>query len=159
NSAAMPWTINAGTLAVNGTMANATMTVNAGGTLAGTGTVGATTINGGGTLAPGNSPGTLTVQGNLAFQSGALYLVQVTPSAASSTNVSGTATLTGGSVLAVFAPGSYVARSYDILHAAGGLGGTTFSGASSSPNFSVSLSYTATDVLLNLNAALGTGAG
>jgi uncharacterized protein with beta-barrel porin domain len=73
--------------------------VNSGALLTGTGTVGATTINGGGTFAPGSlgTPGTMTVQGNLAFQSGALYLVQVNPSNASSANVTagGTATLAG----------------------------------------------------------------
>jgi hypothetical protein len=154
NSAALPWTINAGTLAVNGTMSNATMTVNSGGTLAGTGTVGATTINSGGTLAPGNSPGTITVAGNLAFQSGALYLVQVNPSTASSANVSGTATLTGASVQTVFAPGSYVTRQYTILHSGGIIG--TFSGVSGNvpAGFSESLSYTGTDVILNLTANL-----
>src|SRR5260221_336247 len=79
NAAAMPWTISGGTLNVNGTLANATMTVNTGGTLTGTGTVGATTINNGGTFMPGNgTPGTsMTVNGSLAFQSGALYLVQL----------------------------------------------------------------------------------
>ena len=41
------------------------------------------------------------------------------------TNVTGTASL-AGTVQAVFAPGSYVARTYTILSAAGGLGGTTF---------------------------------
>jgi autotransporter-associated beta strand protein len=74
-------TVNDGTLAVNGTMTNATMTVNSSGTIAGTGTVGATQINSGGTFAPGSgTPGSsMTVAGNIAFQSGALYLVQVNP--------------------------------------------------------------------------------
>jgi hypothetical protein len=45
--------------------------------------------------------------------------------------------------------------SFDILHAAGGLGGTTFTSASSSnPNFSAKLSYTATDVFLNVTGTL-----
>jgi uncharacterized protein with beta-barrel porin domain len=154
NSAVLPWTINAGTLSVNGTMSNSTMTVNSGGTLAGTGTVGATTINSGGTLAPGNSPGTITIAGNLAFQSGALYLVQVNSSTASSANVSGTATLTGASVQTVFAPGSYVTRQYTILHSGGLIG--TFSGVSGNvpAGFNESLSYTGTDVILNLTANL-----
>jgi hypothetical protein len=162
NSAALPWTISAGTLAVNGTLANSTMTVNAGGTLGGTGTVGNTQINAGGTFAPGSgvAGSSMTVSGNLAFQSGALYLVQVNPATASLVNVTGTASL-GGTVQAVFAPGSYTARSYDILHATGGLGGTTFSGLTTTNlfvNFNASLSYTATDVFLNLSAAtLGAG--
>ncbi|HEY6992365.1 MAG TPA: autotransporter outer membrane beta-barrel domain-containing protein, partial [Xanthobacteraceae bacterium] len=121
-----------------------------------TGTVGPTTINSGGTFAPGNSPGTITVAGNLAFQAGALYQVQVTPATASMANVSGSATLTGASVQAVFAPGSFLQRSHIILHS-GGLGGTTFSGVSANvpPNFTASLSYTTTDVNLNLIARLG----
>src|SRR5262249_34504602 len=120
-------TVNAGTLIVNGSIASSPVTVNAGATLAGTGSVGATTIMSGGTFAPGNSPGTMTVQGSLAFQSGAIYLVQVTPSLASSANVTagGSATL-AGTVQAAFATGSYVTRNYTILSAAGGLGGTTF---------------------------------
>ena len=73
--------VNAGTLIVNGSIANSAVTVNSGALLAGTGTVGATTINSGATFAPGptGAPGTMTVAGNLAFQSGALYLVQVNP--------------------------------------------------------------------------------
>jgi outer membrane autotransporter protein len=161
NTAALPWTINAGTLVVNGTMANSTMTVNNGGTLAGTGTVGATTINSGGTFAPGNSPGTMTVQGNLAFQSGAIYLVQINPSIASSSNVSGSATL-AGTVQAAFAAGSYATRIYTILTAAGGLGGTTFNALTTTnlpAGFTASLSYTATDAILNLTATLGQPTG
>jgi uncharacterized protein with beta-barrel porin domain len=163
NTAALPWAINAGTLVVNGTMPNSTMTVNNGGTLAGIGTVGATTINSGGTFAPGNSPGTMTVQGNLAFQSGALYLVQVNPSTASSTIVTsgGSATL-AGTVQAAFAAGSYATRAYTILSAAGGLDSTTFNTLTTSnlpAGFTASLSYTATDAILNLTATLGQPSG
>jgi hypothetical protein len=157
NTAALAWTINAGTLAVNGTMANSTMTVNAGGALGGTGTVGNTTINGG-TLAPGNSIGTLTIQGNLVLTAAAAYIVEVSPTQADPTNVTGTATL-AGTVQAVFGPGSYIARAYTILSAAGGRSGTfgnlTTSGLPA--GFTASLSYGGTDVILNLTAALGSG--
>jgi uncharacterized protein with beta-barrel porin domain len=130
--------------------------VNAGGTLSGTGIVDPATTTIAGTLAPGNAAnptGTLTITGNLAFQSGALYLVHLTPTAAASTNVSGSATLTGGTVQAVLAPAAS-SRSYDILHAAGGFGGTTFTGVSAPSNFIAALSYTPTDVQLNLTASL-----
>jgi len=150
-------TVDGGALIVNGSNVTSSLTtVNAGGTLAGTGTGGNTQINSGGIFAPGSgSPGTaMTVAGNLAFQSGAIYLVQLSPATASFANVTGAATLAG----TVLAPGSYAARSYDILHAAGGLGGTTFSGvALGNPNFNAGLSYSATDVFLNLTAALGGG--
>jgi outer membrane autotransporter protein len=151
--------VSAGTLIVNGSIANSAVTVSSGATLAGIGAVGATTILSGGALAPGHSPGTITVAGNLAFQSGAIYLVQVTPSIASSTNVTGTASL-AGTVALLFSPGSF-ARSYRILSAAGGLGGTTFNAVTTvnaPANFSTSISYTATDVALNLTAVLGQGA-
>jgi len=163
NTAALSWAINAGTLIVNGSIANSAVTVNAGGTLAGTGTVGPTTIMSGGTFAPGNSPGTMTVQGNLAFQSGAIYLVQINPSTASSENVTagGSATL-AGTVQAAFASGSYVARTYTIISSAGGLNGTTFNTLTTSnlpAGFTASLSYTATDAILNLTAILGQPSG
>ncbi|HZD28909.1 MAG TPA: autotransporter domain-containing protein, partial [Xanthobacteraceae bacterium] len=151
--------VNAGTLTVNGSIASSAVTVNSGATLSGIGTVGATTIMSGGTFAPGNSPGTMTVAGNLAFQSGALYLIQVNPSTASSANVTagGSATL-AGTVNAAFASGSYVTRNYTILSAAGGLNGTTFNTLTTSnlpAGFTASLSYTATDAILNLIATLG----
>jgi len=109
---------------VNGSIANSAVTVNSGATLGGTGIVGATTINSGGIFAPGTAgtPAAMTVQGNLAFQSGALYLVRVTPSNASSDKVTsgGTASL-AGTVQAAFASGTYATRAYTILSAAGGL--------------------------------------
>jgi autotransporter-associated beta strand protein len=156
-------TVNGGTLEVDGSIASSSLTtVNTGGTLSGTGTVGATQINTGGALVGGNATnptGTLTISGSLAFQSGALYVVAVTPASASSVTVSGTATL-NGSVQTVFAPGSYVTKSYDILHT-GGLRGTTFTGISGNlpAGFSESLSYTTTDVMLNLTLNTGNGSG
>jgi hypothetical protein len=100
----------------------------------------------------------MTVSGNLAFQSGAIYLVQINPSNASLANVTGTATL-AGNVLATYAPGNYVQKQYDIMHAVG-LNGT-FAGASSTsvPGFALSLSYTNTDVFLNLKAILAAAGG
>jgi autotransporter-associated beta strand protein len=153
--------VSGGTLLVNGSIASSSLTrVNNGGTLGGTGTVGNMQVNSGGTFVPGSGvAGTsMAVMGTLAFQSGAFYLVQINGVSPSFANVTGTASL-AGTVQAVLVPGSYAQRSYDILHAAGGLGGTTFGGLSlSTPNFAASLSYTATDVFLNLTAAtLGNG--
>jgi uncharacterized protein with beta-barrel porin domain len=126
--------------------------------LTGTGTVGSFTMISGGTFAPGSgiAGSSMTISGNLAFQAGAIYLVQVSPSTASFANVSGSATL-AGSVQAVFAPGNYVTRQYTILHSSGLTG--TFSGVSGNvpAGFAESLSYTATDAFLNLFASLGTG--
>ena len=154
NTYSGPTTINSGALIVNGSIASSALTTVNGGLLGGVGTVGNTQINAGETFAPGpqNAPG---VAGNLAFQPGAFYFVQVNPTTASIANVTGTATL-AGNVLANFAPGSYITKQYPILHADGGLGGTTFGAiTSSNPNFNASLSYGANDVFLDLTAALG----
>jgi autotransporter-associated beta strand protein len=127
--------IDGGALVVNGSIAISSLTKVNGGTLGDTGTAGNTQVNSGGTFAPGSgAPGSkMTVASNLAFQSGAIYLVQVSPSTTSFANVTGRATLIGGTMQAVLAPGSYVARSYDILHA----GGTTFGTA----GFAAGLDY------------------
>jgi outer membrane autotransporter protein len=118
-------TVNGGTLTVNGSIAlSSGVAVNSGGTLAGTGTVSSTVVNSGGTLAPGNgNVGTLTVHGNLTFNAGSIFLVDVTPATASKVNVTGTASL-NGTVEAVFAPGSYLTNAYTILTATGGRTGT-----------------------------------
>jgi autotransporter-associated beta strand protein len=154
-------TVNAGTLEVDGSIiATSSVTVNSGGTLSGTGVVDplTVTIANGAKLSPGsvaNPTGTLTIVGNLVFQTAAVYFVTVSGANASKTNVSGTASL-AGTVQAAF-PSGPTSKSYDILHT-GGLGGTTFSGATSvGPNYTVSLSYTPTDVLLNVTAQLGVG--
>jgi uncharacterized protein with beta-barrel porin domain len=149
---------------VDGSIATSSLTtVNSGAALAGTGTVSATQVNSGGTLAPGNAAnptGKLNITGNLAFASGAIYMVQISPTAAAMANVSGAATL-NGTLAAVFAPGSYLTKQYDVLHAAGGLGNTTFTGVSGNlpAGFHEQLTYTSTDVLLNLIATLGSGGG
>jgi autotransporter-associated beta strand protein len=152
-------TINGGTLEVDGSIASSSnVTVNSGGTLSGTGIVdpATTTIMSGGTLAPGNAAnptGILTITGNLAFQSGAIYLVQVTPTAAASTNVSGSATLGGATVNAAFANGSYISKQYTILTAAGGVSGTFASSIANTnlpQDFSDTLSYDSTHAYLNL---------
>jgi outer membrane autotransporter protein len=71
---AMSWTVQQGTLAVNGSIANSSFMVNSGGTLRGNGTVGATTLQAGGTIAPGNSIGTLLIAGNYTGNGGTLEI-------------------------------------------------------------------------------------
>jgi fibronectin-binding autotransporter adhesin len=162
-------TIDAGTLEVDGSITNSSgITINSGGTLTGHGTVDpptTMTITSGGNFAPGTpgSPGTsMTVSGNLAFQAGANYIVQLNPTTSTFANVTGTAALGGANVLAAFQPGSYVSKQQYTILQSGGLGGTTFGQLATVnlPNFSASLSYNANDVFLNLNAAtLGAGSG
>jgi uncharacterized protein with beta-barrel porin domain/uncharacterized membrane protein len=147
--------VNGGVLSVTGSIASSNLTtVNAGATLTRTGTVGNTVIANGGTFIPGNgTPGSsMTVAGNLAFQSGALYLVQLNPSTSTFASVSGSATLNGGAG-AAFLSGNYVAKQYSILSAAGGVNGTfgSFNTLGVPAGFNASLSYGAHDVFLNLN--------
>src|SRR5262249_32717084 len=80
----------------------------------------------------------------------------IPPTNAARTNVAGTATL-AGTVQAAFAAGSFMTRNYTILSAAGGRSGTfsALTTANLPAGFSASLSYTATDAILNLTAALG----
>ena len=147
--------VNGGRLTVNGSIPNSTLTVDGGATLGGVGTIGNAIINNG-TLSPGNSIGTITVNGNLVMTTAASYLVEISPTSADRTNVGGTATL-AGTVQAVFAAGSYVTRAYTIVSAAGGRIGTfnALTTTNLPANFTASLSYTATDAILNLTAALG----
>jgi autotransporter-associated beta strand protein len=130
------------------------------GALSGAGSVtgGATTISG--TLTPGNATAasSMAIGGNLGFQSGAQYVVQVNPTISSFATVTGTATLTGAGVQVVYSAGAYVGDTYTILHT-GGLGGTTFASVAATglpSGFSEILSYTATDVQLTLTALAAT---
>jgi autotransporter-associated beta strand protein len=155
--------VNAGVLDVEGSIASSSLTtVNAGGTLMGTGSVGNTTIVGGAIFAPGiDPPGSfMTVSGNLAFQSGALYLVQLNSTTASFANVTGSASL-AGNVGAMILPGSTLMKQYTILSAAGGVSGS-FAGVSvtgASSGLVPTLSYDATHAFLNFGLNLGGLAG
>lgn len=157
--------VMAGTLNVTGSIADSSLTtVDGGAFLTGTGSVGSVKINSGGTFVPGalGAPGTkMTVSGNLAFASGAIYLVQFNPSTSTMATVRGTATLTGATVDAQFAPGGYVIKQYDILHAAGGVNGTFVSLVNTGlpSGLTDSLSYSGTDAFLTLNAGLASVAG
>jgi T5SS/PEP-CTERM-associated repeat protein len=150
-----PTTVNGGTLAVDGSIANSNVTVNAGATLGGNGTVGNTVVDGG-TLAPGSVAGSafgpLTVQGNLSFTAASTYMIQVTPTNAGRTNVTGTATLGSATVDAIFAPGAYVSKQYTIVNATGAVSGTfgALVNTNLSSSVSASLSYDAHDAFLNL---------
>jgi YVTN family beta-propeller protein/autotransporter-associated beta strand protein len=143
-------TVNGGRFVSNGSSLG-TMTVNTGGMLGGNGIVGTTAIDGG-TLSPGNSIGTLTIQGSLSLTAASTYRVEVDPAASDRTNITGTATLGGATVAAIYAPGAYVTRQYTILNAAGGVSGTFASLVNTNlpANFAPSLSYDTNNAYLNL---------
>jgi T5SS/PEP-CTERM-associated repeat protein len=156
-----PTNVNSRALIVDGSIASSSLTtVNSGAALLGGGTVGSTVVNAGGFLVPGpvGVPGAMTVSGNLVFQSGAFYVVQVNSTTASTTNVSGTASL-AGTVAAIFAPGSYLSRSYTILTAAGGRTGTfdALTTFGLPAGFGTRVNYTGNTAVLNLKAQLVPG--
>ena len=93
--------------------------------------------------------------GNLAFQSGSTYVVGITPLAASTTNVTGTAAL-AGTVQANFGSGTFLEHTYTILTAAGGRNGTFDALATSGlpADFKTSLTYSGNTAMLNLTADL-----
>ena len=133
NAAALPWAINAGTLVVNGTMANSTMTVNGGSTLAGTGTVAVFMLaHATGIFAPGPCGHT-----RKNHDGGRQSRVRARRDLSRAGRFGGCfARQCGGHcdadrrhVQAAFAPGSCAHQAARrILHALGDLGGTEFSG-------------------------------
>ncbi|UPK06693.1 autotransporter domain-containing protein [Bradyrhizobium sp. 170] len=152
------WNVLGGTLTVNGVISQ--VMVNAGGTLAGTGIVSDTWINSGGVLQPGNGAAgsSLTISGSLAFQSGALYLVQLNSTSSSYVSVAGVAAL-NGRVGASVAPGTNVQKQYTILTAGTGVTGS-FTGVDTTglaSSLVPTLSYDTNNVYLNF--ALNYGGG
>jgi uncharacterized protein with beta-barrel porin domain len=116
----------------------------------------------GGSFAPALSTsaiGTpLTFNGPITFASGTQYVVRVSPSSADNLTASGVATLTGATVNAQFAPGGYLSKTYTILTATGGLGGTTFASLTNTnlpAGVTDRLSYDSNDVFLDLTGSIG----
>ena len=143
--------ISAGTLNVTGSIPSSAVTVASGATLNGTGTVGATTIQNGATLAPGNSIGTLTVNGNLSLASGAIYNLELSPTASDRVQVNGTANL-NGTVATSLTSGAYsLGQRYTIVTAANGVSGNFASLTGIPVSFKGELSYDANNAYLTLS--------
>lgn len=141
-----------GTLNVAGSLGGV-VNVSGNGTLVGTGSIGSLALAEGGTIAPGNSIGTINVAGNVTFDAGSVFAVEVDPSSSASDliAVAGTATLNGGTVTHFGMDGEYApASTYTILTATGGVTGE-FSGATSDFAFLAPvLGYTPNAVTLTL---------
>ena len=150
-----------GTFEVDGSVTASNITVGNGGTLSSTGKVGDPTIQAGGTLAPGsaaNPSGTLTIVGPLTFQAGSTYQIALTPTADSSTAVTGTTTIGGGTVNVLAGAGTYTAARYTLLTATGGVTGR-FAGLTTTSNLvflTPTLAYDANDVYLALTRTVVT---
>jgi fibronectin-binding autotransporter adhesin len=144
--------VAAGSLDVQGKVASV-VTVDNGALLSGVGSIGGLNLLNGATVTPGgNAIGTLTVAGNLTIASGALYRFDGTNSGTGDQiHATGTATLGGGSVIALLAGNNWSATTqYTILTADRGISGN-FSGANSNFAFlTPELSYDANHAYLAL---------
>nr|WP_286669239.1 autotransporter serine protease [Serratia marcescens]WJH96707.1 autotransporter outer membrane beta-barrel domain-containing protein [Serratia marcescens] len=100
NTYSGPTLVNQGRLAINGSVTSA-VSVQSGGIVGGSGTVGSLTARRGGTVAPGNSIGTLNVAGDVSFEPGSRYAVEVGPNGQSDRIQSGGAATIGGGEVAV----------------------------------------------------------
>ena len=129
-------------------------TIPFGAALSGAGIVGP--VHNFGTISPGDGLGTLTIEGNVIFETTASALtIQITPISGSSVlYVTGSATL-DGNVNFIPQTGFYgFNRTYTFLTSGGITPLTTFSSSSfSNPFFSGTITYTATDAILNLLVA------
>ena len=157
NTYSGPTLVDQGLLAINGSLTSA-VTVSQSGVVGGSGRIGALTANSGGTVAPGNSIGTLNVAGDVTFEAGSTYAVELSPTSSDRIVAGGTATLNGGTVtlalensptlLSSAQAQSLIGRQYNILQAAGGITGSF---ASVMPDYLFiggTLNYAATGVQL-----------
>ncbi|MEI9995617.1 MAG: autotransporter-associated beta strand repeat-containing protein [Rhizomicrobium sp.] len=151
-----PTNVNGGTLLVTGSIASSATTINTGGTLGGTGTVGTLTFGGAGAVAPGvNGIGTLHVNGNATFSSSAIYLADVTPTTTDLLSISGQAALGGTLMVNPTGSGYTYGQKITVLTAAGGVTGTfsALIAPSFGPNLVALLGYDADDAFLTLAPA------
>ena len=142
----------AGRLTVDGRLDGSIVSVEDGGVLGGNGTVGGIVARGGANIAPGNSIGTLKVAGDVAFQAGSRFTVEVNAAGQSDRiEATGSASLSGGSVQVLAENGLYDWQAvYPILTASGGVSGQ-FADVSSNFDFLVpTLTYDPTRVSLTL---------
>ncbi|WP_405051273.1 autotransporter outer membrane beta-barrel domain-containing protein [Serratia nevei] len=160
NTYAGPTLVNQGRLAVNGSITSA-VSVQNGGTVGGSGTVGSLTARQGGTVAPGNSIGTLNVAGNVSFEPGSRYAVEVGPNGQSDRIQSGgSATIGGGEVevrlenspnlLTQSEVRSLLGQQYTILSAQQGVSGQFDAVAPNYLFLGTGLSYQPTGVTLSV---------
>lgn len=142
--------INDGVLTVNGNLGNtSSATVANGATLKGVGTLRNLTING--TIAPGNSIDTLSVNDNYVQNSGSTYEVEINPNGNSDLiDITGTATINGGTISVIKEPGIYTPQRYTILTADDGRSGTYDNIIQMMPFLNFELVYDANNVYLEI---------
>ncbi|QDP20430.1 hypothetical protein FMM02_10980 [Sphingomonas xanthus] len=145
-----PTAVTGGSLLVNGSLASM-VTVSGGGLIGGNGSIAGLVVNSGGILAPGNSIGHLQVAGNLTFNSGSIYQVETTPTAADLATATGNIVINGGTVQVLAGGATYSPlTSYLILQAGGSVSGAFNSVTSNLAFLDPTLSYSSNQVHLTL---------
>jgi len=147
-----PINIDGGRLAVNGSVSGSTVNVNGGGSIGGNGHLGGLIVRNRATAAPGNSIGKLTVGTFVIFEKGSTYAVEVNAAGANDRiDVTGTATLEGGTVSVLAESGDYQPlTNYTILNAGGGVTGKFDQVVSNLAFLSPEITYSAKAVNLTL---------
>jgi hypothetical protein len=144
------------------------VTVEAGTTLGGKGTVGA--INSvGGTISPGDSPGKLSTTGNVTLDSNSTLIAEINGTTAGASydqlNVTGTAALGGATLSLSFGYNAAVGDSYTLVKTSGGVSGkfkdTNGNTLNDLDTFTVSgrvyqIHYSGTDVIVTMVAFVST---
>lgn len=177
NAAVLPWTVQQGTLVVDGSLPASLFNVT-GGTLGGVGTIGGLSVATGATVAPGVATpfSRLTVNGNLRFAPDSFFNVAINTAGQSDRiDATGAATLDGGTVRVTGGAAAFGAASsslrvtrdaggvgvlqrivtplptrFTILHADGGVTGAFAGVTTDIPSATASLSQDAMNVFLNV---------
>ncbi len=141
--------LEGGTLRIDGALGGRT-SIASGATLTGTGTLGS--VDNAGTVAAGNSIGTLTMTGDYTHRDGAVFEAEIEPGGTSDLlDVAGSATIEGGSVDVIKAPGQYAGGTrYTLIDAAGGVTGTFGALEQDLPFLDLLLAYDANHVYLDV---------
>lgn len=146
-------TVEEGTFIVNGGLSGpGPVNVNVGATLGGIGPINKD-ISVSGTLAPAASIGTMTVVGNVEFQSGSIFEVELNPLTSDLLDITGSLTINDGSTLSVMPiPGNYTTpSSFLIANTTLGVTGVFSTVTSSLPLFTFDVVYTPTQILLQMS--------
>jgi outer membrane autotransporter protein len=145
--------VNEGVLRVDGSLVSA-VSVNGGGTLMGTGTIGGLEVGSGGIVAPGGPSwiGTLRVAGDVSFDEGSIYRVKANAAGQSDKiSATGAASIEGGTVQVLAQSGNYARQTrYTILTASGGVDGEFENVTSNLAFLTPLLSYDPNNVFLTL---------
>lgn len=117
-------TIDSGTLYINQTIIANAFFINSAGVLGGNGTITSNVTNYG-TISPGNSIGTLNINGNLTFESGSVYIVELGRNGnADLIKVNGEVTINGGTLRTQVSRALYRnGEGWTVIEAGGGING------------------------------------